>query len=215
MQDGPDQLANGSDDDGPRRLPGRVPGALLVVGAVIALLVAAPWSSPAPADRPAPTRPNAASGRPLALPVDPAAMRKRSRAVQSRYAMIRAVPPAYRRAADQASTAGGRRTPPEFFLALAFNRTLYGLMLEGDTGRAFAHRGPVQWDLSEFRRYDVPGHRDPAQPLDAFLALDAALHQVEPAGFSDAFTAARALGSSPDHARAADETFAILSTVRG
>ena len=141
-------------------------------------------------------------------------MRKRGEAVQSRYAMIRAVPSAYRKAAGQASAAGGRRTPPEFFLALAFNRTLYGLMLEGDTGRAFAHRGPVQWDLAAFHRYAVPGHTDAAAPLDAFLAIESALRRVAPEGFSDAYSAARALGSTPEHARAADETYAILSSAR-
>jgi hypothetical protein len=216
VQERPDHLVSGPDDEPrPRRVPVRAAGALLVAGTVAALLTSAPWSSTPAAPHP-PDRPQQTAGllRPQALPIDPAAMRKRGQAVQSRYAMIRAVPSAYRKAADRASAAGGRRTPPEFFLALAFNRTLYGLMLEGDTGRAFAYRGPVQWDLADFHRYAVPGHTDAAVPLDAFLAIGSALDQVAPGGFSDAFSAARALGSSPDHARAADETYAILSTAR-
>ncbi len=216
MQDRPDHLVSGPDDDpGPRRAPIRAAGALLVAGTVAGLLLSSPWSSTSAAPPPpAHLEQSAGPTRPQALPIDPAAMRKRGQAVQSRYAMIRAVPSAYRTAADQASAAGGRRTPPEFFLALAFNRTLYGLMLEGDTGREFAHRGPVQWDPADFHAYAVPGHADPTVPLDAFLAIDSALDHLAPGGFSDAFSAARALGSSPDHARAADETYAILATAR-
>ncbi len=216
VQDPADRLENGPSDDGRGvRSPGRAPGGLLVVGAVAALvLVAAPWSSGTPADPPLPVRPTAAPEHPAPTETDLASMHHRGRAVQARYEMIRTVPTSYRRAAEEASMRGGRQTPPEFFLALAFNRTLYGTMLTGDTGRAFAARGPVQWDLAEFRRFAVPGHSDPAVPLDAFLAVDEALRDGEQAGFSDPFSAAIALGATPDHARADDETFAILSSPR-
>lgn len=224
MREPADHLEHGGPEPAvPRGRPAlwRAGSALAVAGAIAVLVTSAPTilagpptGSPPPAATTAPS-PSRARGAAPDTMSELQAMSDRSRAQQSRLALIEAVPPAYRRAAERASALGHGRTPAAFFLALAFNRTLYGALLRGDTGRSFASRGPVQWQPADFRRFAAPGHADPAVPLDAFLAVDAALNRAGPPDFSQgAYSAALTLGATPEHARADDETFAVLSAAR-
>jgi hypothetical protein len=116
-------------------------------------------------------------------------------AIGQRETRIRDVPTSYRDAAGQASAIRGGRTPGNFFLALAYQRTWYGELLTGSEGERYVPYGPLQWDPIEFRRYADPAHRDISAVLDSFLAIDAALHTAGRVDFSTgAFGPARRLG---------------------
>ncbi|MEP6760927.1 MAG: hypothetical protein ABJA93_06140 [Sporichthyaceae bacterium] len=112
-----------------------------------------------------------------------------------RNAHIRAAPARYREAASQASAMRDGRTPGNFFLALAYDKTLYGELLVQSVAMTFVEIGPVQWKRVEFDRYAEPPYRDISKPLDSFLAVDSALHRGHNPGFSaGAFGPARLLG---------------------
>jgi hypothetical protein len=123
-------------------------------------------------------------------------------AIAQRETRIRDVPTSYRDAAGQASALRGGRTPGNFFLALAYQRTWYGELLSGSEGERYEPYGPLQWEPTEFRRYADPTHRDIHAVLDSFLAVDSALHAAGRVDFSTgAFGPARQLGL--DRAQAA------------
>jgi hypothetical protein len=138
----------------------------------------------------------------------------RLRAREAQRAQIRAVPGEYRAAARRASRFTHGRVPAEFFLALAYNRTLYGAMLTGAATRPYAVRGPVQWDLREFASAAEPGHRNAAKPLDSFLAVAAVLRRAGAGEQDDAFALSLLFGSGPDQARADAEAFDVLTRER-
>ncbi len=138
----------------------------------------------------------------------------RLRAREAQRAQIRAVPADYRDAARRASQLTNGRVPAEFFLALAYNRTLYGAMLTGAATRPYVGRGPVQWDLREFASVAEPGQRDAAKPLDSFLAVAAVLRRAGAGKHDDAFTLSLLFGSTPDQARADAEAFDVLTRER-
>ena len=126
---------------------------------------------------------------------------------------IRHVPLEYCRAAAVASAIGDAHLPGNFFLALAYTRSLYGALLRTSGGRPYAARGPLLWSRADFARYAVAGHHDRARPLDSFLALDRA---VTAAGGVDlsagVFDAARTVGEDGRQAQAVADTYATLAT---
>ena len=120
-------------------------------------------------------------------------------------------PASYREAAGQASALRGGRTPGNFFLALAYQRTWYGELLTGSEGVRYLPFGPLQWEPTEFRRYADPAHRDITDVLDSFLAIDAALHTGGRPDFSSGASGpARQLGLDPAEARSIDEIYDVL-----
>jgi hypothetical protein len=109
--------------------------------------------------------------------------------------LIRDVPDAYRDAASLASAMRDGRTPGNFFLAMAYERSWYGKWLAGSEGQWYGPRGPVQWESAEFRRYADPDHGDITAALDSFLAVDSALHARGTPDFAaGAYGPARLLG---------------------
>ena len=131
--------------------------------------------------------------------------------IAQREARIRDVPAAYREAAARASAMHGGRTPGDFFLALAYQRTWYGELLTGSEGVRYVPFGPVQWDPTEFRRYADPAHRDITDVLDSFLAVDNALHNAHRPDFSHgAFGPSRQLGMERAEARSIGEIYDVL-----
>lgn len=214
---GPDLLEGGGEDErvpvGDRlseRFGLRLPaGAQRALGGVVVagLLAVALWplmNRPAPAAVP----PQVSDRQPSVSSAD--AQLGVSRAIALRTALIKGAPADFRAAAAQASARSGRRTPPEFFLALAYNRTLYGALLQNSSGWRYANRGPLQWQLADFARSAVPGHLDPTKPLDAFLAVDRKLQLAGAAPAASAYEMSLRLGSEPARARADAETFEIL-----
>ena len=132
-------------------------------------------------------------------------------AVAQRAARIRDIPTAYRDAAGQASALREGRTPGNFFLALAYQRTWYGELLTGSEGERYVPFGPLQWEPTEFRRYADPAHRDITAVLDSFLAIDTALHTDGRADFSTgAFGPARHLGLDRTEAGSIAEIYDAL-----
>ena len=154
--------------------------------------------------------------RPSVAPTDlraaeQADVQLRLSATAQREARIRDVPDCYREAAGRASALRGGRTPGNFFLALAYQRTWYGELLTGSEGERYVPFGPLQWEPTEFRRYTDRGHRDITDALDSFLAIDAALHSGERADFSTgAAGPARQLGLEPAEARSIAEIYDVL-----
>lgn len=202
----PDLLVAGADDARRRAVSPFVRrvgwlAALLVAGVVVAT---SPLSGSAtPEKQPDPDSSSAAdvaAVEPPMLSVDAA-----------RDALARDVPETFRDAAGAASAMRGGRTPGNFFLAVAYTRTLYGAAFEPETGEPLVARGPVQWDPQDFRRYDAPGNRDIRSVLDSFLALDRAVHQGRRADFSNgAFGPARRLGMTTSEARTVAEVYDVL-----
>jgi hypothetical protein len=131
-------------------------------------------------------------------------------AVAQRDALVRDVPDRFRDAAGRASALRGGRTPGNFFLAVAYVRTLYGTVLVGTPGERLVVRGPVQWDPADFRKYADSQHRDISKVLDSFLAVDRALHRGNSRGFSGAYAAARTLGMTAREARSVAHIYRIL-----
>ena len=128
-----------------------------------------------------------------------------------REARIRDVPASYRDAASQASALRGGRTPGNFFLALAYQRTWYGELLTGSEGVRYVTFGPLQWEPSEFRTYADPAHRDITGALDSFLAIDTALHtRARPDFSTGAFGPARQLGLDRGQAASIAEIYELL-----
>ena len=121
------------------------------------------------------------------------------------------LPAFYREAAARASALRGGRTPGDFFLALAYQRTWYGELLTGSEGERYVPFGPLQWEPTEFRRYADPAHRDITVVLDSFLAIDAALHSRARPDFSTgAFGPARQLGLDRGQSASIAEIFELL-----
>ena len=105
----------------------------------------------------------------------------------------------------------GGRTPGNFLLALAYQRTWYGELLTGSEGVRYVPFGPLQWEPTEFRRYADPAHGDISDVLDSFLAIDAALHRGGRSDFSNGASGpARQLGLDPEEARSIDEIYDVL-----
>jgi hypothetical protein len=210
-----DVLARGDDEQPVRRWPAlsplvrRTASALLVVAVAVAVLASVRTSAPPDpaADGPVPDRRTsadlgAAARSDVQLALSAAAQRDR---------LIRDVPASFRDAAGLASAMRDGRTPGNFFLALAYVRTLYGTVVVGTPGEPFVNRGPVQWDPAEFRRYADSAHRDVSSLLDSFLAVDAALHRHDTVDFSDgAYLPARTLGLSRAEARSIAQVYEVL-----
>jgi hypothetical protein len=209
---GPEILEAGLPDTPRPRLPFRLPpvlarvGSSLVVLAVVVLAVASQRSAPA--------RP----GSPLRTVAAPAAedpvVTLRLLARDQRNASIRDVPVSYRDAAGLASAVRGGRTPANFFLALAYARTLYGALLTPPPGGGipnFAHLGPVQWSPADFAKYADPEHRQQEKLLDSFLAVETALHRGPAPDFSaGAFGPAKLLGLDTREAQSIADIYDIL-----
>lgn len=208
--DQPDLLDDGrSDARGPRVPPVLWRALPVVVLAVAVGLVTSRWSDTPPTPHAPPASP----------PVGFAAAEKGVRsdirvglfALSQRNTHIRAVPARYRDAASRASAMRDGRTPGNFFLALAYDKTLYGELLVQSVALTFVSIGPVQWSHVEFDRYADPGYRDISKPLDSFLAVDTALHLGHEPDFSaGAFGPARLLGMNVDEAQAVAAIYDVL-----
>ena len=213
----PDLLEGGGEDRA-RRLPAvpsgvRRAGTAVAVTAVGAALLASYWTSSPASERPSPREADvpraAASANAAAAALADVQLILSAEAQRDR--LIRDVPDSFRDAAGRASAMRHGRTPGNFFLALAYVRTLYGTVVLGEPGEPFVNRGPVLWEPAEFRRYAAPGHGDMSRLLDSFLAVDAKLHEGQPADFSDgAFRAARLLGSSHREATSVARVYEVL-----
>lgn len=206
-------IDDGRMDRGSHRLlqvsiPVRVRQAVLVLMAASALVLT--WRQ-APAADPPPARVPSAPD-PYQVAEQEAATAARLQALEARRAQIRAVPAAYRDAARRASVHSGGLVPAEFFLALAYNRSLYGALLTSAFGRGYAARGPVQWNSARFAAVAVPGHRDATRPLDSFLAVSVALRRAGATSSDDAFHLSLLLGATVDEARADAETYDLLTS---
>ena len=128
-----------------------------------------------------------------------------------RYTLIRDVPELFRVAAGEASAMRNGRTPGNFFLALAYERSLYGSVYIGTSRQDFVNRGPVRWHPIDFRRYADPEHGDITAALDSFLAIDTALHRGRQPDFSrGAFGPARLLGLNEGEATSIADVYAVL-----
>ena len=129
-----------------------------------------------------------------------------------RHDLIQDVPDAYRQAASLASGMRGGRTPSNFFLAIAYERTWYGKWLTGSGGQWYGPRGPVQWESAEFQRYADPKHGDINAALDSFLAVDSALNAKRSPDFSaGAYAPARLLGMHKAEALAIARIYSTLA----
>jgi hypothetical protein len=180
--------------------------ALAVVAAVLSSQVSTSGSTPPP---PVASPASTVSGDDVA--VGRADVELRLLAVSQRNALIRDVPESYRDAAGLASTLRGGRTPGNFFLALAYGRTLYGSLLVTTPGERLVNRGPVQWEPGEFPKYADPRHRDVSKVLDSFLAVDTKLNRGKTADFSQgAFGPARLLGMNTREAQSIADIYEIL-----
>ena len=209
----PELLEAGRPDSPGPRLPFRLPPVALRVGSwvialtvVLTVVVSHRSAGPQPAVPPRPAVAERASAAPDAT--------LRWMAMEQHSAAIRAVPSPYRDAAGLASAMRGGRTPANFFLALAYARTQYGALLVGrpEGGIAnYVYVGPVQWQPSDFEKYADPGHRDPVQVLDSFLAVETALHSGPAPDFSEgAFGPARLLGLDTRAAQSVADIYDIL-----
>jgi hypothetical protein len=181
--------------------------AWLVVLVTVATWVVTTHSSGGPAT----ARPPVASASADVRAAEQADVEVRLSGTAQREARIRNVPASYRDAAGQASALRGGRTPGNFFLALAYQRTWYGELLTGSEGERYVAFGPLQWEPSEFRRYADPAHRDITEVLDSFLAIDAALHSRARPDFSTgAFGPARQLGLDRGQSASIAEIYELL-----
>jgi hypothetical protein len=204
--DQPDLLDDGrSDARGPR-----IPPVLWRAWPVVLLVVAAGLVTSRWSDAP-PVPPSPAASPSVGQPAARSAITSAIFAVSQRNARIRDVPARYRDAASLASAIRDGRTPGNFFLALAYDKTLYGELLVQSVALTFVNIGPVQWSHAEFDAYADPAHRDISKPLDSFLAVDTALHLGHEPDFSTgAFGPARLLGMSVDEAQAVAAIYDIL-----
>jgi hypothetical protein len=202
--DPPDLLEDGRS---PPRVP-RVPPAVWIV----VLVAVAAWAvTSRSSEGPSALRPPVAPASTDARAAEQADVEVRLSGTAQREARIRDVPASYREAAGQASALGGGRTPGNFFLALAYQRTWYGELLTGSEGVRYLPFGPLQWEPAEFRKYADPAHRDITDVLDSFLAIDAALHARGRLDFSNGASGpARQLGLDPEEARSIDEIYDVL-----
>jgi hypothetical protein len=193
------------------RLP-RIPSALWRVGWAAALLVVAGWVVTSHGSQlPSTPRPATTSASVDAFAAEQADTEVALFAVAQRNALIRDVPDRYRDAAARASAMRGDRTPGNFFLALACERTLYGDLLVRPAALAYTELGPVQWKRAQFDQYAEPGHRDVSKALDSFLAVDTALHRDHDPDFSTgALQPARILGMDVEEARSVADIYDIL-----
>jgi hypothetical protein len=179
---------------------------LVVLAAVAAWVVTSRSSDGSTA-----AQPPAASASVDLRAADQADVEVRLSGTAQREARIRDVPASYRDAAGQASALRGGRTPGNFFLALAYQRTWYGELLTGSEGERYVPFGPLQWEPAEFRRYADPAHRDITDVLDAFLAIDTALHTGQQPDFSNgAVGPARKLGLARAEAKSIGEIYDVL-----
>ena len=204
--DQPDLLDDGrSDARGPRIPPVLWRAWPVVLLVVTAALVTSRWSDAPPAP------PSPAASPSVGKQAARSAITSAIFAVSQRNARIRDVPARYRDAASLASAMRDGRTPGNFFLALAYDKTLYGELLVQSVALTFVEIGPVQWSHAEFDAYADPAHRDISKPLDSFLAVDTALHLGHQPDFSTgAFGPARLLGMSVDEAQAVAAIYDIL-----
>ena len=206
--DQPDLLEDGR----PHRRGPRIPALVWRVTWLIALVAAAAWVvTSRSSDGPSTARPPAASASADIRAAEQADVEVRLSGTAQREARIRDVPASYRDAAGQASALRGGRTPGNFFLALAYQRTWYGELLTGSEGVRYVPFGPLQWEPAEFRSHADPAHRDITDVLDSFLAIDSALHTGRRPDFSNGASGpARQLGMAPDEARSIGEIYDVL-----
>ncbi len=206
--DPPDLLEDGRS---PARGP-RIPPAVWRVAWLIVLVTAVAWVVTSRSTDGAPTAgPPVASASADVRAAEQADVEVWLSGTAQREARIRDVPASYRDAAGQASAMRGGRTPGNFFLALAYQRTWYGELLTGSEGLRYVPFGPLQWEPTEFRRYADPGHRDITDVLDSFLAIDTALHAGGRPDFTHGVLGpARQLGLDPAEARSIDEIYDVL-----
>jgi hypothetical protein len=204
----PDLIEDGrSDASGPRILPVVWRVTWLVVVVAVAAWVVTSRSS----EDPSATRPPVASASADVRAAEQADVEVRLSGTAQREAHIRDVPASYRDAASRASALRGGRTPGNFFLALAYQRTWYGELLTGSEGVRYAPYGPLQWDPTEFRRYADSAHRDITDVLDSFLAVDTALHDGRRPDFSAGATGpARQFGLDATEAESVGEIYDVL-----
>ncbi len=202
--DQPDLLEDGRS---PARGP-RIPPAVWVV----VLVAVAAWAvTSRSSEGPSAPRPPVASASVDLRAAEQADVEVRLSGTAQREARIRDVPVSYREAAGEASALRGGRTPGNFFLALAYQRTWYGELLTGSEGVRYLPFGPLQWEPTEFRQYADPAHRDITDVLDSFLAIDAALHAGGRPDFSSGASGpARQLGMDPVEARSIGEIYDVL-----
>ena len=178
----------------------------MVVLVVAVALVTSRWSD-APPTQPTPAA-SPSVGKPTARTDIAGGLFARSQ----RNAHIRDVPTRYRDAASLASAMRDGRTPGNFFLALAYDKTLYGELLVQSIALTFVQIGPLQWSHAEFDAYADPAYRDISKPLDSFLAVDTALHLGHDPDFSaGAFGPARLLGMNVDEAQAVAAIYDVLN----
>jgi hypothetical protein len=211
----PDVLEGGGPEARGRRVPFRVPSAVWRVASPLAALavVAAVVGSQVATNRSTPPPPvaSASTGSADDAPVGRADVELRLLAVSQRDALIRDVPTSYRDSAGLASAMRGGRTPGNFFLALAYGRTLYGYLLVTTPGETLTNRGPVQFEPGDFLKYADPEHPDVHKVLDSFLAVDTKLNRGHPADFSDgAFGPARLFGMDTREAQSIADIYDIL-----
>jgi hypothetical protein len=193
------------------RSPARGPRIPPVVWIVVLVAVAAWVVTSRSAEGPPTARPPVASASADARAAEQADVEVRLSGTAQREARIRDVPASYREAAGEASALRGGRTPGNFFLALAYQRTWYGELLTGSEGVRYVPFGPLQWEPAEFRKYADPAHRDITDALDSFLAIDAALHTGGRPDFSNGASGpARQLGLDPAEARSVGEIYDAL-----
>lgn len=182
------------------------------VTCLVVLVAVAAWTiTSRSSDGPSTPRPPAASASVDVRAAEQADVEVRLSGVALRESRIRDVPGAYRDAAGLASAMRRGRTPGNFFLALAYQRTWYGELLTGSEGVSRAPFGPVQWDPTKFRRYADPAHRDITDVLDSFLAIETALNTGQQPDFSSGASGpARQLGISSAEARSIGEIYDVL-----
>jgi len=206
--DQPDLLEDGRSHARGPRFP---PVVWRVTWLVVFVAVAAWLVTTRSPEGPSTSRPPAESASADVRAAERADVEVRLSGIAQREARIRDVPASYRDAAGLASALRDGRTPGNFFLALAYQRTWYGELLTGSEGVRYAPFGPLQWEPTEFRRYAHSAHRDITQVLDSFLAIDAALHTGGRPDFSTgAFGPARQLGLAPAEARSIGEIYEVL-----
>jgi hypothetical protein len=208
--DQPDLLDDGRPDArGPRLPPALRRVWPVVVLAVAVGVVTSRWSDAPPTPLPAASP---SSGGPAHTQAARADIQGALFALSQRNAHIRDVPARYRDAASRASAMRGGRTPGNFFLAVAYDKTLYGELLVQSVALTFVEIGPVQWSHAEFDRYADPEYRDISKPLDSFLAVDTALHRGSAPDFSaGAFGPARLLGMDVEEAQAVTAIYDVLN----
>jgi hypothetical protein len=206
--DQPDLLEDGrSHARGPRIPPLVWRATWLVVVVAVAIWVVTSRSSEDPSTSRPPVTPAPADVR----AAEQADVEVQLSVTAQREARIRDVPASYRDAASEASALHGGRTPGNFFLALAYQRTWYGELLTGSEGLRYVPFGPLQWEPTEFGRYADSAHGDITEALDSFLAIDNSLYARARPDFSKgAFGPARQLGLDRGQAASIDEIYEAL-----